>query len=574
MMAESQIPEEAILCPEPILFNMTAEYSRVCFTNNAGGIPQAKDQPIDLGNRVANAIKENPRNSTLHLSSRDLNFAPTGPLDIDVLQLALTTSKLWKSGRVLKIHFKAGSDWQHEKVKSHAPVWSESANIKFNFDAGGIPDILIDFNPALGSWSVLGTDSSYAISKGRPSMNLGWIIDSKTEVDIRQVILHEFGHALGAIHEHTSPFASICWNKEQVYKDLGGSPNYWSKDMVDNNMFTIYDALEVPGTNFDPASIMLYQYPKSWTLDNLGTAYNTTLSDQDKAFIAFCYPPDEYDAGQFNTLQASPLATVKAESVHYFYKRFSSITPLAYGLNWLDVDKGTDIRVKAEISKVQQDRFTATLGSWDDTKLHAAGMTWLEVARFPFLQTGVFSTDEVRPRNQPRVNTSKRIEFQAPFQSSPKVVCFLTSLHMSNEYDSRVKVSSSGIDGNGFTINIGTWSDSILYSAGATWLAYPSGEAKVASGRFSTGDVLPQGKLRVESSTVKEWGMQFSRVPKVFMALDELHYGRGKNLRWRLKTSNVTRTGISWHLQTWEDSVMYHSGASYFAWEEALQEAS
>ncbi|MCJ1396127.1 hypothetical protein MMC18_009016 [Xylographa bjoerkii] len=551
---------------------MVAEYSRVCFTNNAGGVPQASYDSINQSDRSARAIKENPRNGTLNLSSL-IGSVHSETADDVSLRLAITTSKLWNSGRVLKVHFKTGSNWQREKVKIHAPLWSQFANIKFDFDIAGTPDILVDFNPALGSWSTLGTNSSYPISHDppQPSMNLGWILDSKSEADIRQVILHEFGHALGAIHEHTSPFASIPWNKEQVYKDLGGPPNGWSKGTVDTNMFTVFAALENPATAFDPASIMLYQYPKTWTIDGKGTANNTTLSVRDKAFIAFCYPQDEYDAGQFNTQQihSQLVPTPTTESVLYFYKKHSSITPLAYGLNWLDVDKGADIRIKAVVSDIQQDRFTAALESWEDTKLYAAGMTWLEVSRFPFLQTGAFNTEEVRPWNQPRAKTSKRVDFKASFSSPPRVVCFFTSLHMSNEYDFCAKAFPSDIDNNGFTINISAWSDTILYSGGATWLAYPSDQLKIASGRFSTAEVGPLSKPQADNSTTKEWGMQFSKVPKVFMALDELSYGREKNLRCRLSTSSVTPTELTWHLQSWEDSIMYQSGASYFAWEEA-----
>jgi hypothetical protein len=55
-------------------------------------------------------------------------------------------------------------------------------------------------------------------------MNLGWINDNKSEDDLRSVILHEFGHALGAVHEHESPYARIQWDREKVYEDLGGPP--------------------------------------------------------------------------------------------------------------------------------------------------------------------------------------------------------------------------------------------------------------------------------------------------------------------------------------------------------------
>jgi serralysin len=38
------------------------------------------------------------------------------------------------------------------------------------------------------------------------------------EAQVRPVVLHEFGHVLGCIHEHSSPAAQIPWNKDTVYE--------------------------------------------------------------------------------------------------------------------------------------------------------------------------------------------------------------------------------------------------------------------------------------------------------------------------------------------------------------------
>ena len=56
------------------------------------------------------------------------------------------------------------------------------------------------------------------------------------------------------------------------------------------------------------------------------------------------------------------------------------------------------------------------------------------------------------------------------------------------------------------------------------------------------------------------------KVPKIMMALDELDYKCDHNLRVRLGTSQVSSDSMYWHLQSWEDSVMYAAGASYFGW--------
>jgi hypothetical protein len=39
--------------------------------------------------------------------------------------------------------------------------------------------------------------------------------------------VHEFGHALGLIHEHQNPNRAIQWNRDAVINDLQGPPNNW-----------------------------------------------------------------------------------------------------------------------------------------------------------------------------------------------------------------------------------------------------------------------------------------------------------------------------------------------------------
>ena len=402
-------------------------------------------------------------------------------------------------------------------------------------------------------------------------MNLGWIVDRKTEADIRGVILHEFGHALGAVHEHESPRANIHWNKEAVYRDLGGDPNYWDRAKVDQNMFTVYTTEQVQATAFDGNSIMLYYFPPNWTTDGKGTTFNTELSERDKAYIKFCYPTDSLDAGQFNTQEIRPWnqPAQRYATEKYFHTKYPSTPGLALGLNWLDIDGSRNIRINSLAEDVTDEKFTAVLDTWSDTILYSAGMTWLEVGpQFNFIQTGNFNTQDVRAWNNPQLQTSKRIEFSTQFQDSPPtLVCFLTSLDMSNDKNWRVRAYATDVNLTGFTIHVDSWSDSILYSAGVTWIAYPANIPGVASGRFSTSDIRPWNQPQQDNSSQVTFGKAFSHVPKVLMALDELDYDHGKNLRLRVSTSSVDPTGFQWHLQTWADSVMWSSGASYFAWE-------
>lgn len=402
-------------------------------------------------------------------------------------------------------------------------------------------------------------------------MNLGWIDDNQSDEDISQVILHEFGHALGAVHEHESPYAKIPWDKVQVYKDLGGPPNNWDKATIDANMFTLYTLDDTPATDFDPESIMLYYFPPSWTITKQGTSFNTILSKLDKAYSKFCYPGDAYDAGQFNTMEIRPWDKPQLDNDKslYYYKKYDSIPELPVGLTSLDISKDRNIRIRALTSGATKERFTASLQSWYDTTLYSASLTWLEKSsRFSYMQTGVYNTQETRPWNQPQLTQSHRINFATPFTTSPKVVTWLQALDMDNSKNWRIKVYATDVDTHGFTIHADSWSDSILYSAGVTWLAYPADQPGVASGSFSTDDVRPWNQPRAENTGTAAFQSSLTGTPKVIMAFDTLDYDHNRNLRLRLSTSSVTTTGITWHLQSWWDSVMYTAGASYFAWSE------
>jgi hypothetical protein len=189
---------------------------------------------------------------------------------------AFERQKLWDVGQVLRVAFLEGTKEQQDIVRLFAPQWSQHGNIKFDFVNNAKPDIRITFDPRDGAWSYVGRDCA-TIPRSQPTMNLGWQDEG--------VVLHEFGHAIGMIHEHENPSGGIKWNKEAVYRDLAGSPNFWDRETIDNNMFSVYSRSQVNATKVDRLSIMLYAIPAEWTLDGFRSEPNEVLSDQDKKFV-------------------------------------------------------------------------------------------------------------------------------------------------------------------------------------------------------------------------------------------------------------------------------------------------
>lgn len=196
----------------------------------------------------------------------------------------------WTAGDIITISFLDGDSVLQRRVRETAEEWIAPGMARLYFDhlsAGGKGTIRISFKHP-GSWSVLGT-SCKRIDPSRPTMNLGWLHRDSPQQDLRRVVLHEFGHALGLIHEHQHPEKPIVWNKDVVRRELRGS-NAWSDELIDSNVF---DAFETCATNygeFDPQSIMLYPIPANWTKNGFSSVLNTDLSANDRKFICQEYP--------------------------------------------------------------------------------------------------------------------------------------------------------------------------------------------------------------------------------------------------------------------------------------------
>jgi hypothetical protein len=218
------------------------------------------------------------------------NLDPSGV--IPAPHMAIISSKAWPTGSRLKCRFLEGSATQQAKVIHKAKLWEEHANICIDFVTTNDEQVRIAFLPDQGSWSAVGQDALDAASfpADAPTMNFGWLEDDTDDTEYERVVVHEFGHALGCIHEHQSPTESLQWNVDAVYAQFSGPPNNWDKATIDSNILQKYSAQGINATIFDRFSIMLYQFPPELFVDHVGTPLNTRLSEKDKAFIAQVYP--------------------------------------------------------------------------------------------------------------------------------------------------------------------------------------------------------------------------------------------------------------------------------------------
>lgn len=225
--------------------------------------------------------------------------------DMQKAKAAFIKDVLWENGSVIRVHFCDGDVFAHNAVSFAIKKYLEPlVNLSFRWSHEDPTitmrngDIRISFAEKGAAYSLLGVESQY--DRSRPSMNLGWLDANESTSDLPnvyagtyQVILHEFGHAMGMIHEHNNPRNNcIVWNKEAVRAALRGPPNYWTNDIIDTNMFGTYCKDQINGSDYDPKSIMHYWFTKEWVCNpcNLKLQYNTKYSDLDKKWLSKMYP--------------------------------------------------------------------------------------------------------------------------------------------------------------------------------------------------------------------------------------------------------------------------------------------
>lgn len=205
-------------------------------------------------------------------------------------RLAGDIRTFWPQNYKLSVHFLDGTTRQKAAAWKRFGQIDKLVNLSFEKSDSPKAHIRVSFSPDKGHWSYMGKEA-LEIKSPAPTMNLalkaGILGDGSWEWD--RVVLHEVGHAIGMIHEHSNPLGGVQWNVPyvlQYYKTTQG----WSEQEVYQQVLFKYNINHLRATEADPKSIMMYPIPFEHTTNRYYVGWNDKLSPTDIWFFGQIYP--------------------------------------------------------------------------------------------------------------------------------------------------------------------------------------------------------------------------------------------------------------------------------------------
>lgn len=266
------------------------------------------------------------RGVTLLQQELELQISKAKPSGVAYPKGIFHRASAWQKGAKVKVCFVNGTVDQWRLVKGIALEWNfpgspvtlDFGNATTPASCGGATDISV---------AIYGTISSSPIGRASRSGTMVLGIDGLKagSAKLRQIVLHEFGHALGLAHELKHADGE-CWNEfkpgalQTFYRSQYGIDD----ERVIREQIATYDPSSwqsLFSTSFNRHSVMMYSFPAELYLrgeaSRCWAPINHQVSDGDKKTLQDAYLDPIFTASIVASLTSSASDDVKTMANAY-----------------------------------------------------------------------------------------------------------------------------------------------------------------------------------------------------------------------------------------------------------------
>lgn len=186
----------------------------------------------------------------------------------------------------------------------------------------------------------------------------------------------------------------------------------------------------------------------------------------------------------------------------------------------------------------------------------------------PDYQTGQFGILSVRDRaDTGHTNNAGEVFFKRPYATPPKVVVWIHAFDFGASAGWRLNAFPTNIRGKGFTVNVNSWSNTILYSANVSWVAWPAEEKGVTGNYWTPTMKRINGTAEVANAgfTNTSWipfnqGVKRRTFPELMMGFSQVDVAASKTGMKLAVENGIASDGVNCTVRSFGNVTVWTTG--------------
>lgn len=208
-------------------------------------------------------------------------------------------------------------------------------------------------------------------------------------------------------------------------------------------------------------------------LDSWG---DTILDGAECAWLELAADDMDFQYGCYHTIEDHPVSAPQMHNTRniMFKRRYMAPPHVVVWLTMIALGQGSSWRIKTFATDGTAAGFTIHIDTWADSKLYKAAASWIA---YPTDRRGIASgslnTRDIHSPAQPQTyNSAYEVFGNGIFEKPPRTFVAINALDISQTHEMRLVVAVDNVSAAGMAWHLNSWMETVLYSAGASYLAF------------------------------------------------------------------------------------------------------